>query len=76
MPSKEELIKLIKDIDDYLGRAKEFFDKHEGKEVDIEHVDRVTELCVNTIELLAKQYKLKTILLEQYGVTVMTENGI
>lgn len=76
MPSKEELIKLIKDIDDYLGRAKEFFDKHEGEEIDIKYVDRVTELSVNTIELLAKQYKLKTILLEQYGVTVMTENGI
>lgn len=76
MPSKEELIKLIKDIDDYLGRAKEFFDKHEGEEIDIKYVDRVTELCVNTTELLAKQYKLKTILLEQYGVTVMTENGI
>ena len=76
MPSKEELIKLIKDIDNYLGKAKEFFDKHEGEEVDIEYVDRVTNLCVNTIELLAKQYKLKTILLEQYGITVMTENGI
>ena len=76
MPSKEELIKLIKAIDDYLGRAKEFFDKHEGEEVDIENVDSVTNLCVNTIELLAKQYKLKTILLEQYGITVMTENGI
>lgn len=76
MPSKEEIIKLIKDIDDYLGRAKEFFDKHEGEEVDIEYVDRVTELSVNTIELLAKQYKLKTLLLEQYGITVMTENGI
>lgn len=76
MLSKEEIIKLIKDIDDYLGRAKEFFDKHEGEEVDIEHVDKVTDLCVNTIELLAKQYKLKTILLEQYGITVMTENGI
>lgn len=76
MPSKEEIIKLIKDIDDYLGRAKEFFDKHEGEEVDIEHVDKVTDLCVNTIELLAKQYKLKTLLLEQYGITVMTENGI
>lgn len=76
MPSKEEIIKLIKDIDDYLGRAKEFFDKHEGEEVDIEHVDKVTSLCVNTIELLAKQYKLKSILLEQYGITVLTENGI
>lgn len=76
MPSKEELIELIKKIDNYLGEAKEFFDKHEGENVDIEHVDKVTSLCVNTIELLAKQYKLKTILLEQYGVTVMTENGI
>lgn len=76
MPSKEELIELIKKIDNYLGKAQEFFDKHEGEEIGIEYVDRVTELCVNTIELLAKQYKLKTILLEQYGVTVMTENGI
>lgn len=76
MPSKEELIELIKKIDNYLGKAQEFFDKHEGEEINIEYVDRVTELCVNTIELLAKQYKLKTILLEQYGVTVMTENGI
>ncbi len=76
MSSKEELIKLIEDIDDYLGEAKEIFDEHEGEEVDIEHVDRVTKLCVNTIELLAKQYKLKMLLLEQYGINVITKNGI
>lgn len=76
MSSEEALIKWIEDIDDYLGKAKEFFDKHEGEEIDIEHVDRVTNLCVNTIELLAKQYKLKMLLLEQYGINVITKNGI
>ena len=74
MPSKEELIKLIKDIDNYLGNAKEFFDKHEGEQIDAEHVEAVTNLCVNTIELLSKQYRLKRILLDEYGIMILTKN--
>ncbi|SFU31955.1 hypothetical protein [Butyrivibrio sp. INlla21] len=74
MPSKEELIKLIEEIDNYLGNAKEFFDKHEGEKVNIEDVDRVTALCVSTIDLLAKQYRLKRLLLNEYGVMILTKN--
>lgn len=74
MYSKEELIKLVKEIDTYLDKANECFSMYEGRQVDTEYVNALTELFVNTMKLISAQYRLKKILLDEYGIKVTSKN--
>lgn len=70
MVTKEEFIKVITEADNWLEKVKPWFDEHEGQEV----MDpRDIKLIEVTRQVMKNQIIIKQLLLDEYGVTVMTK---
>ena len=70
MVTKEEYIKVITEADNWLADVKPWFDEHEGQEVTNPWDIKLIEV---TRQVMKNQIIIKQLLLDEYGVTVMTK---
>ena len=73
IPTKEELIKVITEADNWLAEVKPWFDEHAG-EITTEPSE--IKLIEITKEVMINQKIIKKLLLDEYGITVMTKKEV
>ena len=69
--TKEQLLKMINIVDNYLMEAKEFFDKYSGWEIPEEYIENYNAMLKEVIEMINLRKLFQKDLLENHGIFVM-----